>query len=127
MMKPLNERKHWMGVDFDGCLATDYKGRTEMPDGYYVLGAPVPPMIERVKLWLSKGIDVRIFTSRVAPSDDGRDVEKVRSLIQDWCELYVGERLKVTCIKEHGLIQLWDDRAVSVQFNTGEPWLPVES
>jgi len=114
--KPLRK---WIGVDFDGTLAADWPDRKELHDAFYVLGEPIKPMIELVQNFLILGKEVRIFTSRVAP-DGVRDVEKVRSLIEDWCELHLGQRLEVTCIKDHGLVRFYDDKAVAVEFNTGK-------
>lgn len=117
-----NPLTKWMGVDFDGTLATDFESRKELHDSFYILGLPIAPMVARITTWLRLGIEVRIFTSRVTP-DGVRDVEKVRSLIQDWCEKYVGKRLEVTNIKGHGLIHLWDDKAITIEYNTGlTPW-----
>ena len=40
--------------------------------------------------------------------------------IQNWCELHGLPRLKVTNEKDFQMIELWDDRAVTVGRNTGE-------
>jgi len=107
----------WIGVDLDGTLAI-----WEPTDNYdpTIIGNPIQPMVDRVKNWLANGIEVRIFTARV--TEDGyRNIELVRSAIQDWCEIHLGQRLKVTNIKDYGLIKLWDDRAVGVIPNTGIP------
>lgn len=100
----------WIGVDLDGTLA-HYAGW----QGADHIGAPVPLMLDRVKEWLAKGIEVRIFTARVAFDADG----SVAALVQDWCEKHLGERLAVTCQKDYGMVELWDDRAVQVIPNTG--------
>lgn len=97
----------WIGVDFDGTLCEYYGYRD---DGE--MGAPVAPMMERVKDWLERGIEVRIFTAR-APFPDA--VIK----IQDWCERAGLPRLAVTNAKDFGMIELWDDRCIRVQMNTG--------
>jgi hypothetical protein len=81
-------------------------------------------MINRVKQWLSEGKEVRIFTARVTACKnlDGtdRDLSYVVNAIQDWCEVHVGARLPVTNIKDFGMVELWDDRAVGIETNTGE-------
>ncbi len=99
----------WIGVDLDGTLANYDKWR-----GIDHIGAPVPAMLERVKQWLGEGRDVRIFTARVAQCEPG-----VVRVIEDWCEQHIGQRLRVTCQKDFGMIELWDDRAVQVIPNTG--------
>jgi hypothetical protein len=80
-----------------------------------------------VKRWLRDGYEVRIFTARVAEASaaDGRDLRKTVLAIQNWCEFNIGARLTVTCVKDYGLIELWDDRAVGVGENTGESWRDV--
>lgn len=101
----------WIGVDLDGTLA-EYDG-WKGPDH---IGAPVPLMVERVKKWLSDGIPVKIFTARVW----GEDRDGVATIIQDWCEKHIGQRLEVTCTKDYGMLSLWDDRAIQVIPNTGK-------
>lgn len=112
----------WIGVDLDGTLA-HYGGW----DGGKI-GRPIPLMVDRVKAWLSQGVEVRIFTARVAGQPLAgcfEDPEAVcpidaqRRLIQDWCEEHIGKRLPVTHQKDYSMIELWDDRAVSVKANTG--------
>jgi len=107
----------WIGVDLDGTLA-----HWEHVENYdpTIIGAPIAPMVLRVKKLIADGYEVRIFTARV--SDDGvRNISLVREAIQTWCQIHIGKRLPVTNIKDYGLIQLWDDRAVGVVANTGEP------
>lgn len=52
----------WIGVDLDGTIA-EYHGWVSPTH----IGAPIPKMVERVKVWLSEGKEVRIFTARVFP------------------------------------------------------------
>jgi hypothetical protein len=40
--------------------------------------------------------------------------------IGDWCEEHIGVRLPITCTKDYGMVELWDDRAVQVIPNTGD-------
>lgn len=101
----------WIGVDLDGTLA-EYHGWV----GEDSIGDPVPAMIERVKKWLADGVTVKIFTARVCIPDAQRQIE----VIQDWCEKHIGQRLEVTNIKDFGMFELWDDRCVQVQMNTGK-------
>ena len=103
----------WIGVDLDGTLA-EYHGWA--PGG--TIGKPVPAMLKRVKAWLNEGKDVRIFTARVAEAGSRND--EVRK-IKRWCREHLGRELEVTNAKDHGMVELWDDRAVEVQTNTGRP------
>ncbi len=109
----------WIGVDLDGTLA-HYAGWVDELH----IGAPVLPMVARVKEWLSQGREVRIFTARVAEGAlnlDGtrHDVTHVRAAIEEWCETHIGVRLLVTNVKDYGMVELWDDRAVQVVPNLG--------
>lgn len=107
----------WMGVDLDGTLA-EYTGWV----GPTSIGKPIPAMVARVKQWLAEGKTVKIFTARVFAG--GRVTEQelieVRSAIDEWCLTYIGRPLEITCVKDFGMIELWDDRSVQVIPNTGE-------
>ena len=107
----------WIGVDLDATLA-HYEGWN---DG--VIGAPIPAMVNRVKKWLAEGREVRILTARVsgAGRDDDYDERDVRVAIATWCQEHIGQVLPITCIKDFAMIELWDDRVVQVEPNTGEP------
>lgn len=113
----------WIGVDFDGTLAhyDHWRGETHV-------GAPIAPMVDRVKRWLAEGLEVRIFTARVYEPVDisGLHMEpmpkrEARQVIEAWCLEHLGVVLPVTNVKDYGMIELWDDRAVQVVANTGEP------
>ncbi len=110
----------WIGVDLDGTLAV-YAGWVDELH----IGEPIQPMVQRVKSWLDEGKQVKIFTARVsAPytdllSKERRPVDEIAKAIQDWCEKHIGVRLEVTCVKDFGMIELWDDRCVQVIPNTG--------
>ena len=105
----------WIAVDLDGTLAHFDGDRT-------TVGAPVAPMLARVKQWLKEGEDVRVFTARVASDPDHAQLR----MIQAWCREHVGRALPVTNVKDHQMLELWDDRAVRVGRNTGEPESPFE-
>jgi hypothetical protein len=110
----------WIGVDLDGTLA-EYRGWN---DG--VIGSPIAPMASRVRAWLNAGKEVRIMTARVAPlGRTAEDVAEQREQIEAWCEEHLGRRIPVTCEKDFGMVELWDDRAVRVLPNTGNPCCEV--
>lgn len=100
----------WIGVDLDGTLA-EYGGWK----GADNIGAPIPAMVARVLEWHNGGREVRIFTARVAHDEDG----SARAGIERWCEEHLGRVLPVTNAKDYGMIELWDDRCVQVEINTG--------
>ena len=103
----------WIGVDLDGTLAyLDYENYDHL-----VVGRPIPPMVERVIDWLAEGIEVKIFTARV--SSRVSDRETARQIIQEWCAEHIGTELEVTAEKDYGMLQLWDDRCITVEENTG--------
>lgn len=99
----------WIAVDLDGTLA-EYHGWVSEAH----IGAPVPDMLFRVKKWLADGKDVRIFTARVATGNT-----LAVAAIEAWCQEHIGRVLPVTCRKDYGMIELWDDRCVQVEANTG--------
>ena len=106
-----------MGVDLDGTLA--FYGDWQGPEH---IGEPLQPMVDRIKDWLAQGIEVRIVTARMAGQRVGIDPEQTKALVQDWLESACGlPRLEVTCKKDFGMLQLWDDRAIQVIPNTGMP------
>src|SRR5689334_13900879 len=98
----------WIGVDLDGTLA-HYEGWN---DGK--IGEPVPAMLERVRGWLLRDVEVRIFTARASDPDQ---VE----LVKAWLEQHGLPPLEVTNVKDFAMIELWDDRAIQVIVNTGQP------
>lgn len=97
-------------MDLDGTLAEygDWQGPNN-------IGKPIPKMVERVKEWLAKGVDVRIFTARVA-----LPVAGTHRVIEDWCVEHIGVALPITCSKDYAMMELWDDRCVQVIPSTGE-------
>src|SRR5580765_1250923 len=114
----------WIAVDLDGTLA-EYAGWTGDP---YVIGKPIPKMVDRIKQWIREGKQVRIFTARVSPepwrhSDNEAlqlYLETVTLCIQRWCSKNIGVELPITYKKDASMIELWDDRAVQIIPNTGE-------
>jgi len=104
----------WIGVDLDGTLAhyDGWKGGSH-------IGAPIPAMLTRVQAWLAGGRTVKIFTARIAVPEPDRST--VIRIIHEWCELHDLPRLDVTNVKDIAMAELWDDRAIRVVPNTGEP------
>jgi hypothetical protein len=95
----------WIGVDLDGTLA--HYDRWRGPDH---VGAPVRRMRRRVVDWLAEGRDVRIFTART---------EESYPAIRRWCVMQFHRELPITNVKDFGMVEFWDDRAVQVIPNTG--------
>jgi hypothetical protein len=114
----------WIGVDLDGTLA-EYHGWHS--DGG--IGPPIARMVNRIRLWRSRKFEVRIMTARVGASgrpstkhgelDDQAFAESQRRRIEAWCLEHIGEVLPVTATKDLDMLEIWDDRAVAVELNTG--------
>jgi hypothetical protein len=113
----------WIGVDLDATLSyyTEWKGPTH-------IGKPIPAMVRRVEKWLRDGKDVRIVTARVAPDNhQSKKVPEVslavvRATIRQWLRDNIkgGEKIKIiTHKKDKDMAELWDDRVVQVEPNTG--------
>lgn len=100
----------WLGVDFDGTLVVHGK--------LLPIGPAIPEMVEKVKRVLAAGIEVRIMTARVSDPDRRENAKHVEA-IEAFCEEQFGQKLKVTCQKDYSMLELWDDRAVQVEHNTG--------
>ena len=98
----------WIGVDLDGTLAQWQAGHES-----HHIGPPVQAMLDRVKRWITMGIEVRIFTARAS-------VESHIPPVEEWLKTHGLEGLKVTNVKDYRMLQLWDDRAIQVIPNTGE-------
>lgn len=117
------EEGKWIGVDLDRTLAYYDDEFVNDPS---VIGEPIPAMLKRVKRWLADGIEVRIVTARADgghhhPGSDPRfrDRKQVEYAIQQWCLKHLGQVLKVTNEKSYGMVELWDDKAIQVEPNTG--------
>lgn len=106
--------KGWIGVDLDGTLA-HYDGWK----GVAHIGAPIPAMIERVRNWIAEGREVRIFTARVFNDVNGIAKRHILQWLWDHDLIVDGEPLDVTNVKDFAMVELWDDRAVQVEINTG--------
>jgi hypothetical protein len=108
-------REVWIGFDFDGTLAERVPGAS-----FEVLGKPITTVVKKVQALLAEGWYIKIFTARV--SSQFSDAEHQRDLIQEWCLKHIGDLLDVTCEKDGSMVELWDDRAVSVMHNGGRWW-----
>jgi len=103
--------KGWIAVDLDGTLMV-------WQDNGVTMGAPIMVMVNRVKGWLAKGQEVRVFTARISHKDEEFKNEVVKA-IKQWCVENIGQELEVTNVKDFHCIQIWDDKAVRVIKNTG--------
>lgn len=102
----------WIGVDLDGTLAHFDRWR-----GPRHIGLPIPAMAKRVHDWHARGVEVRIFTARASRPELIPDV-------QVWLQRHGFPPLAVTNQKDFGMVELWDDRAIQVLYNTGKAVRP---
>ncbi len=97
----------WIGVDLDGTLAY-------YNPGSHRIGEPILPMVERIHKWLDRGMTVKIVTARAS-------VPEHIPAVVDWLQEHNLPALEVTNQKDYFMLELWDDRAVQVIPNTGQP------
>lgn len=101
----------WVGFDLDGTLADT---RTE---NWPEPGDPIPEIYERAKALIDLGVEVRIVTARAA------DAAQI-PIVKKWLRKHDLGNLMVTNEKDMNMLELWDDRAVQVEPNTGKPLGP---
>lgn len=96
-------------VDLDGTLAyyDNWKGVDH-------IGEPIPDMLFRVRRWLAEEKTVKIFTARA-------NTPECIPPIQEWLKKHDLPALEVTATKGFDAVEIWDDRAVQVEPNTGLP------
>jgi hypothetical protein len=106
-----------IGVDLDGTLVKWYgtSSAEYVPDK---LGEPIVEMVNRVKVWLSKGYEVVIFTARAHPAHTV-DADIAKMAIRKWCRETFGVELEITCMKDPMMTRIYDDRAITVEKDTG--------
>ena len=108
----------WIGVDFDGTLA-HYDERHSLER----IGEPCAPMWRRVRQWIENGTEVRIVTARGGDAALTAGVER-------WLRENNLPALPVTNQRDTAMLQLWDDRAVQLEGNSGKiltpkPYVPL--
>lgn len=104
----------WIGFDLDGTLAvyTTWQGLEH-------IGEPIKPMVDKVKEFLARGLDVRIFTARVCSKQPAENIVIATKAVQAWCSEHIGQELVVTAEKDYNLVEYYDDRAVQIEYNVG--------
>lgn len=107
MDNPRDRGFGWVGIDFDGTLA-----HSDKQHGPEKLGEPIDSMVRKVRRMLREGRDVRLFTARKQESYPA---------LRRWMQEHLGEILQITNTKDHKMQALYDDRAVTVPRNSGEP------
>ena len=129
----------WYGFDLDGTLAV-YDGW----HGIDHIGSPVVKTVRLMKRMCEDGLKVKILTARVSPRSDvetrpnpylenhwcvespsdmpwalNPKVWTAREFVQDWCWRVLGFVPEITHEKDHLMLNLFDDRVVQVEPNSG--------
>jgi len=118
MMRQLEE-SNVKAVDVDGTMADD--SVIDM-DNYSpeIIGPPIKKMVDRVKSWMAQGCRVVIFTARVHPGHGLEEVAIAEAALKEWSREVFGVELEITCMKDPMFSEIWDDKAVRVDKNTGD-------
>lgn len=95
----------WVGFDFDGTLADKELN-------------PVPRIIKALRQLLQQGIPCKIVTAR-ADRSRLEYHQRIRK-VQDFLENNDLPPLEITNEKDTDMLALFDDRAISVEQNSGE-------
>lgn len=106
----------WWGFDLDATIAF-YE---TYGDGS--IGAPITPMIRRIKHYLKQGRRVAIVTARVHPTspDAGGENLKIRAFLERALgSMALAEAIDIRADKDLHMIKLFDDRAEQVIPNKG--------
>lgn len=109
----IDETKRWIGVDLDGTLFR--------MDGWISIdhiGEPIMPMVERIRGYLDKGYNFKIFTARASVPEPDRS--KMIKAVHAALEKVGLPHFPVTNEKDFDLLEIWDDRAIEVVHNAGE-------
>ena len=104
----------WIGFDLDGTLAS-----FESWQGPEHIGAPIQPIVDIAKQYLSCGVTVKILTARVCSQASEEERELATNAIKAWCKEHLGQELEVTSEKDFYMTECYDDRAIQVEYNTG--------
>ncbi len=114
----------WIGVDLDGTLAVMAPegewSSIQRDDGAWEVGAPIMPMVKRVRRWLAAGVRIKIVTARVAAPCGHSTAMAHVGLINAWCREHLKHTLPIVAEKDLSMLVLYDDRCVQVEENTGK-------
>jgi len=105
-----------IAIDFDKTLAYH-----ETEWGESRVGEPIMPMVQFLKMCLSKGYPVTIFTARVSPTyHSDEEIKQAMLNIREFlAKIGVTQDLPITCEKQPIFTHIFDDRAYHVIPNQG--------
>jgi hypothetical protein len=109
--------KAWWGFDIDKTTFVDEGGGTRGG----MIGAPIMPMIRRIKHFLRTGRKVNIVTARVhwSEPDHVAQMNTVRQALNAVFGKNLANRIDIRSDKDRHMIDLYDDRAKQVIPNKG--------
>lgn len=108
----MNNKNIHIALDLDKTLAEH-----ESKWGVSKIGPPIAPMVENVKLWLSLGYKVTIFTARMCR--DGKELENQIVMIREFLLGAGLPNLPKTAMKSSHFTHFIDDRAYHCDRNVG--------
>jgi hypothetical protein len=97
-----------IAVDLDGTLAYYDEWR-----GIEHIGEPIIPTLLKVQVLVKNGVKVTIFTARA------NDPEAIPYIVK-WLSVHGLSGLDITCTKRKSFKEIWDDRAIRFERNTGK-------
>lgn len=95
----------WIGFDLDNTLAEQIEDYGT--DNTRIGNPKSNKATDRLKQCIKENKPARIFTARVAHDPEG----KARQAIEQWTERHFGKKLPVTCTKDPGMKEFWDDKS----------------
>lgn len=103
-------------VDLDGTLAFHQRD-----SGVDSIGEPIPRIVKLIKTYLSRNVEVRIFTARAFKSNTETDEEYQGRIlmIKEWLWDLFLEDLPIVNYKNFQTLLIYDDRAIQVKSNEG--------
>jgi hypothetical protein len=78
------------------------------------VGRPVKAILKRIRAWREAGWEVRLITARACDPDCLPEVRK-------WLKRRKLTDMPITNRVDRYCVEIWDDRAIQVERNTGNP------
>jgi len=100
----------YVAFDLDGTLAEFDFEKWSKDTGY--IGKPIQRVMDMIKGYIAKGVDVKIFTARA-------EFEADRANIAKWLVDNGLPELEITNVKTYAMVKLYDDNCVQIFSNQG--------
>lgn len=115
MSKTRTSSEPYIGFDLDRTLAHYDHWR-----GAGHIGRPVKPMLDLVRRFLAAHTPCRVITARMAPDHTQEERDAFIAAWNVWSMHHLGTVLTVQAHKCMKMLELYDDRCVAVEPNTGK-------